>query len=233
MHPLTETKTELEKRRDFFSKALAECEEKISEIEQFRETVLTVREANAVDEQKFGESTKELKSINEALTLQKERRAHLKKTLMQTMSAQAENDGEIIDDQMKVYLLDLVEQVRRIKGTKTRLVNHLTHILELCRKLKDFKGSAPSYSQDIMKYYDPSLEMQETILAIFKAAGLITDHAAGFSKYQAEQKADVYNMIKTPLSLMDFINNPHIDEPLEGEWAEATAEDLEEPANAE
>ena len=233
MHPLTETKTELERRRDFFSKALAECEEKISEIEQFKETVLTVREANAADEQKFEESTKELKSINEALTLQKERRAHLKKTLMQTMSAQAENDGEIIDDQMKVYLLDLVEQVRRIKGTKTRLVNHLTHILELCRKLKDFKGSAPSYSNDIMGYYDPTLEMQETILAIFRAAGLITDHVAGLSKYQAEQKADLYNVIKTPLGLMDYINNPHIDEPLEGEWAEATPEDMKEPANVE
>ena len=107
MHPLKENKAQLDEDRKFYSEAVKECEEKIEEIEQYRQTVLKVRSSIAADEQKFDEGTKELKAIKEALEAQRERRVHLKKGLLDIIQAEVETDGYIADEAMR----DLIIQI--------------------------------------------------------------------------------------------------------------------------
>ena len=135
------------------------------------------------------------------------------------------------DDEMISILESLPSYVKRIKLGRAKLVNGTLELLDILNSLKSFSKSANSYCHDIMRYYNPHSDVQETLIANLRVAGLLDAAGSSMSLHNAKNKADLNNMIKRPMGMLNLIKNPEQSLQFEGEcseWMEATETDFKE-----
>ena len=204
--------------------------EDIEASEQRYDKLSKLRSEKIDDRKEFGQSSAQMAEIRNAITINRDRKHQLQTRLMRKLARLKAIEDALQDCALEEHIGMLEALVQRLKPTFTRFINQINEIKDGSNKLKDFKGRAPSYSNDIMKYHDPFLEMQETVLARMTDAGLISGSVSGMTKSQARQKADLMLMIKTPLSLQSHLENPDAEGQFEGEieeWMEASDKDFE------
>jgi hypothetical protein len=135
------------------------------------------------------------------------------------------------DDEMISILESLPSYVKLIKLGRAKLVNGTLELLDILNSLKSFSKSADSYCHDIMRYYNPHSEVQETLIANLRVAGLLDAAGSSMSLHDANNKADLNKMIKRPMGMLHQIKNPEQALQFQGEiseWMEATPIDLAE-----
>ena len=128
-------------------------------------------------------------------------------------------------------LESLASYLKQIKSGRTKLVNGTLELLDILNSLKSFSKSADSYCHDIMRYYNPRAEVQETLIANLRLAGLLDAAGSKMSLHDAKNKADLDNMIKRPMGMLNQIKNPEQSLQFQGEiseWMEATPIDFAE-----
>ena len=141
------------------------------------------------------------------------------------------NSRDNTDDEMISILESLPSYVKRIKLGRAKLVNGTLELLDILNSLKSFSKSANSYCHDIMRYYNPHSDVQETLIANLRVAGLLDAAGSSMSLHNAKNKADLNNMIKRPMGMLNLIKNPEQSLQFEGEcseWMEATETDFKE-----
>jgi chromosome segregation ATPase len=199
--------------------------------ERYCDDLSRLRTEKIDDQDEFDQISVQMAEIRNATAIKRDRKHQLQTRLMRKLARLKAIEDALQDCALEEHIGMLEALVQRLKPTFTRFINQINEIKDGSNKLKDFKGRAPSYSNDIMKYHDPFLEMQETVLARMTDAGLISSSVSGMTKSQARQKADLMLMIKTPLSLQSHLENPDAEGQFEGEieeWVEACELDLKE-----
>lgn len=128
-------------------------------------------------------------------------------------------------------LESLPSYMKQIKSGRTQLVNGTLELLDILNSLKSFSKSADSYCHDIMLYYNPRADVQETLIANLRLAGLLDAAGSKMSLNDAKNKADLNNMIKRPMGMLNEIKNPEKSIQFDNEsseWMEATEIDFKE-----
>ena len=127
-------------------------------------------------------------------------------------------------------LESLPAYLRTIKSGRTQFTNGVTYLKNRLDTLKKFKGRTELYSSDVFDYYDPSKEIQETVIASFVAPGLIRGASFSMSADQAKRKSNLLNMIKTPMRFVEELHHQNHTQQIEDEnfeWMAAEDVDFE------
>ena len=135
------------------------------------------------------------------------------------------------DAELRARLECLTPKVKLINSGRNKLVKATLELLTILNSLKSFSKSGDSYCHDIMLYYNPRTDVQETLIANLRAAGLLDAAGSKMSLHDAKNKADLNNMIKRPMGMLNKIKHPEQSLQFQGEiseWMEATPIDLAE-----
>ena len=135
------------------------------------------------------------------------------------------------DCELITILESLPSYLKPINSGRTKLVNGTLELLDILNSLKSFSKSADSYCHDIMRYYNPRAEVQETLIANLRLAGLLDAAGSKMSLHDAKNKADLNNMIKRPMGMLNQIKNPEQSIQFDdesSEWMAATEIDFKE-----
>ena len=205
--------------------------QRIQEMQDAEEAIRQLQAEHVNDSEKFGKIGLELATAREKRSQEEQRKRHLLSQQIRLVAAGVELNNKLENHQLEQSCKDIKKKATKVQSALTRFCNLLLELRNEYSGLKEFKGKAPSYDQDIMRYFDASSEIQEWLLAVLRSRELITGSVAGMSVHQASQKADTMQMIKTLVGLLEHIKNPEaskqFDEPTT-EWMEATDTDLEE-----
>ena len=132
----------------------------------------------------------------------------------------------IDDDHAFISTLEsLPVYLTKIKSGRTQLVNGVKQLHRQLETLKGFKGRTELYSSEIFDYYDPFVEIQETLLASFRASEIIQSTSFSMSIDDARKKSDLSNMIKSPMRFLDNLIHQQHEEQLGDENLEWIAAD--------
>lgn len=134
------------------------------------------------------------------------------------------------DEEFICEMESLPVYLTTIKSGRTQLVNGVKQLHKRLQTLKSFKGRTELYSPEVFDYYDPFLEIQETLLASLRASGIIRSTAFSMSLDQADRKSDLSNMIKTPMKFVEELHHRKYEEHIgdnELEWMAAEDIDFE------
>ena len=135
------------------------------------------------------------------------------------------------DCELITILESLPSYLKPINSGRTKLVNGTLELLDILNSLKSFSKSADSYCHDIMRYYNPRADVQETLIANLRAAGLLDAAGSKMSLHDAKNKADLNNIIKRPMGMLNQIKNPEQSIQFDdesSEWMAATEIDFKE-----
>ena len=221
----------LEPEGEHFEEIIGQESEDIEASEQRYDELSKLRAEKIDDRNEFGQISAQMAEIRNAITIKRDRKHQLETRLKRKRERLIAIEGGLWDCALDEHMGTVAALVQSLKSTTTRFINQANEIKKQAERIKDFKGKAPSYPNDILRYYSAHSEIQETILARLTDAGLISGSVSGMTKSQARQKADLMLMIKTPLSVQSHLENPEADGQFEGEieeWMEASDEDLRE-----
>ena len=210
---------------------IIKCAERILERQDAEEAIRQLQAEHVHDSDKFGKIGLELSKAREKRSQEETRKRHLLGQQVRLVAKSVDLNNQLKDHELEQRCRGIKKKATKVQSALTRFCNLLLELRNEYSGLKEFKDIAPSYDQDIMRYFDPGSEIQEWLLAGLRSRELITGSVAGMSVHQASQKADAMQMIKTLVGLLEHIKNPEaskqFDEP-PTEWMEATDKDLED-----
>lgn len=210
---------------------ITKCAQRIQEMQDAEEAIRQLQAEHVNDSDKFGKIGLELATAREKRSQEEQRKRHLLSQQIRLVAARVELKNQLENHKLEQRCKDIRKKATKVQSALTRFCNQLLELRKDYSDLRHFKDIAPAYDQDMMRYFDPSAEMQEWLLAGLRSRELITGSVAGMSVHQASQKADAMQMIKTLAGLLEHIKNPEaskqFDEPTT-EWMEATDKDLED-----
>ena len=211
--------------------AIAVSTQRIEQMKHSEEAIHQLQAEHVNDSDKFGKIGLELSKAREKRSQEETRKRHLLGQQVRLVAKSVDLNNQLKDHEFEQRCKDIKKKATRVQSALTRFCNLLLELRNEYSGLKEFKDIAPSYDQDIMRYFDASSEIQEWLLAGLRSRELITGSIAGMSVHQATKKADAMQMIKTLVGLLEHIKNPdakkQFDEPTT-EWMEATDKDLED-----
>ena len=210
---------------------IIKCAERILERQDAEEAIRQLQAEHVHDSDKFGKIGLELSKAREKRSQEETRKRHLLGQQVRLVAKSVDLNNQLKDHELEQRCRGIKKKATKVQSALTRFCNLLLELRNEYSGLKEFKDIAPSYDQDIMRYFDPGSEIQEWLLAVLRSRELITGSVAGMSVHQASQKADAMQMVKTLVGLLEHIKNPEaskqFDEPTT-EWMEATDKDLED-----
>ena len=211
--------------------AIAKCAERIQEMQDAEEAIRQLQAGHVNDSAKFGKIGLELATAREKRSQEEQRKRHLLSQQVRLVAAGVELNNQLENHLLEQSCKDIKKKATRVQSALTRFCNQLLELRNDYSGLKQFKDKAPSYDQDVMRYFDAGSEIQEWLLAGLRSRELITGSVAGMSVHQASQKANAMQMIKTLIGLLEHIKNPEASKQFgepPTEWMEATDKDLED-----
>ena len=209
---------------------ITKCAQRIQEMQDAEEAIRQLQAEHINDSDKFGKIGLELATAREKRSQEEQRKRHLLSQQIRLVAAGVELNNKLENHQLEQSCKDIKKKATKVQSALTRFCNLLLELRNEYSGLKEFKDIAPSYDQDIMRYFDPGSEIQEWLLAVLRSRELITGSVAGMSVHQASQKAEAMQMIKTLVCLLEHIKNPEASKQFDEtptEWMEATDKDLE------
>ena len=211
--------------------AIATSTQRIEQMKHSEEAIHQLQAEHISDSDKFGKIGLELSKAREKRSQEETRKRHLLGQQVRLVAKSVDLNNQLEDRELEQRCRGIKKKATKVQSALTRFCNLLLELRNEYSGLKEFKDKAPSYDQDIMRYFDASSEIQEWLLAGLRSRELITGSVAGMSVHQASKKADTVQMIKTLNGLLAQIKNPEasqqFDEP-PTEWMEATDKDLED-----
>ena len=186
------------------------------------------------DSDKFGKIGLELTTARDKRSQEDQRKRHLLSQQIWLVAASVDLNKQLNDHELEQRCIGIKKKATKVQSAFTRFCNLLLELRNEYSGLKEFKDTAPSYDQDVMRYFDAGSEIQEWLLAGLRSRELITGSVAGMSVHQASQKAEAMQMIKTLVCLLEHIKNPEASKQFDetpSEWMEATDKDLEDDDN--
>lgn len=210
---------------------IVKCAEHILERQDAEEAIRQLQTEHVNDSDKFGKIGLELSKAREKRSQEETRKRHLLGQQVRLVAKSVDLVNQFENHQLEQRCKEIKKKATKVQSAFTRFCNQLLELRKDYSELKKFKDKAPSYDQDIMRYFDAGSEIQEWLLAGLRSRELITGSVAGMSVHQASQKAETMQMIKTLVGLLEHIKNPEasrqFDEPTT-EWMAATDKDFEE-----
>ena len=211
--------------------AIAKCAERIQEMQNAEEAIRQLQAEHVNDSAKFGKIGRELAAAREERAQEEIRKKHLLSQQVRLVAKSVDLVNQLENHQLEQSCKDIKKKATKVQAAFTRFCKQLVELRNDYSGLKKFKDKAPSYDQDVMRYFDAGSEIQEWLLAALRSRELITGSVAGMSVHQASQKAETMQMIKTLVGLLEHIKNPEatkqFDEP-PTDWMAATDKDFEE-----
>lgn len=211
--------------------AIATSTQRIEQMKHSEEAIHQLQAEHVNDSNKYGKIGLELATAREKRSQEETRKRHLLGQQVRLVAKSVDLNNQLKDHELEQRCRGIKKKATKVQSALTRFCNLLLELRKDYSDLRHFKDIAPAYDQDMMRYFDPSAEMQEWLLAGLRSRELITGSVAGMSVHQASQKADAMQMIKTLVGLLEHIKNPEaskqFDEP-PTEWMEATDKDLED-----
>lgn len=211
--------------------AIAASTQRIQEMQDAEEAIRQLQSEHINDSDKFGKIGVELSTAREKRTQEEQRKKYILKQQLELITKEISLNQQLADQELFEFLEDLEKSIPKLKGAWTRAIKQTLELLDGCKAIRDFKQRAPSYNDDLLVYYEPSLQVQNTIIALLKTSGLISVQAANMTNSQAKPWADVSNMIRSPKQMLEYLKNPEDFRPFDEtptEWMEATDKDFSE-----
>ena len=203
----------------------------IQEMQDAEEAIRQLQARHVNDSAKFGKIGLELATAREKRAQEEQRKRHLLSQQIRLVAVGVELNNQLENHQLEQSCKDIKKKATKVQSAFTRFCNQLLELRNDYSGLKQFKDKAPSYDQDVMRYFDAGSEIQEWLLAGLRSRELITGSVAGMSVNQASKKAEAMQMIKTLVGLLEHIKHPEASkqfDELTTDWMEATDKDLED-----